>query len=128
VSLRAVAAVSLVYDASIGVMMLAGRSVFARVFDVPLPQPPIHADLNGVFLLAVALGYLIPYRDPQSAGGRAYLWVMGPFLKFSGAAAFLADYFVRRTSPPSFLIFAASDGAIAALTLWALISDRRKNA
>ena len=126
-SLRAIAAVSLVYDASIGVMMLAGRPVFARLFDVPLPQPPIHADLNGVFLLAVALGYLIPYRDPQSAGGRAYLWIMGPFLKFSGAAAFVADY-VLRGSPPSFLVFAASDGTIAALTLWSLLANRTRRA
>jgi hypothetical protein len=124
VSLRAIAAVSLVYDASIGVMMLAGRPVFARLFSVPLPQPPIHADLNGVFLLAVAIGYVIPYREPRSQGGRAYLWVMGPFLKFSGAAAFVADY-VFRGSPTSFLIFAASDAAIAALTLWALLGSRR---
>jgi hypothetical protein len=124
VSLRAVAAVSLVYDASIGVMMLAGRPVLSRLFSVPPPQPPIHADLNGIFLLAVAFGYLIPFREPRSAGGRAYLWVMGPFLKFSGAAAFLADYFIRGGSPASFLVFAASDGLIAALTLWALLADR----
>jgi len=124
VSLRAIAAVSLVYDACVGVVMLAGRPVLSRLFDVPLPQPPIHADLNGVFLLAVALGYLIPYRDPQSPGGRAYLWVMGPFLKGAGAAAFLADHFLRG-SPASFLLFAASDGALAAITLWALLTSRR---
>jgi hypothetical protein len=124
VSLRAIAAVSLVYDASVGVMMLAGRPLLSQLFSVPPPQPPIHADLNGVFLLAVAMGYLIPYRDPQSAGGRAYLWVMGPFLKFSGAAAFVADYYFRG-SPASFLLFAVSDGTIAALTLWALLRDRR---
>ena len=122
-SLRAIAAVSLVYDASVGVAMLAGRPLLSRLFDVPLPQPPIHADLNGVFLLAVALGYLIPYRDPRSPGGRVYLWVMGPFLKGAGAMAFLADHFFRG-SPASFLLFAASDGALAVLTLWALVSDR----
>ena len=105
--------------------MLAGRPLLSRFFDVPLPQPPIHADLNGVFLLAVALGYLIPYREPRSSGGRAYLWVMGPFLKFCGAATFIADY-VFRGSPASFLLFAASDGAIAALTLWALLADRSR--
>ena len=124
-SLRAIAAVSLVYDACVGVMMLVGRPLLSRLFDVPLPQPPIHADLNGVFLLAVSLGYLIPYRDPRSPGGRAYLWVMGPFLKFSGAAAFIADY-VLRGSPASFLLFAVSDGTLAALTLWALVSDRSR--
>ena len=123
-SLRVIAAVSLVYDALVGVAMLAGRPLLSRLFDVPLPQPPIFADLNGVFLLAVAFGYLIPYRDPRSASGHAYLWVMGPFLKGAGAAVFLADH-VFRGSPSSFLLFAASDGTLAALTLWALLSDRR---
>jgi len=124
VSLRAIAAVSLVYDACVGVTMLAGRPLLSRLFGVPLPLPPIFADLNGVFLLAVALGYLIPYREPRSPGGRAYLWVMGPFLKGLGALTFVADHFLRG-SPASFLLFAASDGALAALTVWALSSDRQ---
>jgi hypothetical protein len=93
-----------------------------QLFGVPPPQPPIHADLNGIFLLAVAAGYLIPYREPQSAGGRAYLWVMGPLLKGGGAVAFLLDYALRQ-SPASFLLFAASDGTLAALTLWALLTS-----
>ena len=119
---RTIAAVSLVYDASVGVVMLAARPLLLRLFDVPAPLPPIFADLNGVFLLAVAAGYLIPYRDPGSRGGRLYLWVMGPGLKGAGAAAFLLDHFFRG-SPASFLIFAASDGALALLTLWALTAS-----
>ena len=121
--IRTIAVVSLVYDASIGVAMIAGRPLLSRLFEVPLPQPPIHADLNGVFLLAVAVGYLIPYQEPYSTGGRGYLWTMGPLLKGLGSAAFLIDYFVRH-SPASFLIFAAGDGTMAALTLWALLTDR----
>ena len=117
--LRAVAAVSGIYDALVGVTMLAGRPLLARLFDVPLPQPPIHADLNGLFLIAIAAGYLIPYRDPQH--GRGYLWVMGPLLKGAGAIAFVADYVVRH-SPASFLLFAASDGSLALITLWALVT------
>jgi len=116
-----VAAVSGIYDAVIGVTMLAGRPLLSRLFAVPLPEPPIHADLNGVFLLAVAAGYVIAYRQPDSGGGRTYLWVMGPLLKGGGAAAFILDHFFRQ-SPASFLLFAASDGALALLTLWALIS------
>jgi len=119
--IRAIAAISLVYDGLVGVLLLAGRPLLVQLFQVPPPQPPIHADLNGVFLLAVALGYLIPYRDPDSRAGRGYLWVMGPFLKGLGAATFLLDFFVRH-SPASFLIFAASDGAVALLTLWVLVS------
>jgi len=116
-----VAAVSAVYDGLVGITLLAGRPLLARVFGVPLPEPPIHADLNGIFLLAVAAGYAIPYRQPDSPGGRTYLWVMGPMLKGLGAAVFLLDYIVRH-SPASFLLFAVSDGTLALLTIWALIS------
>src|ERR1700738_3445139 len=104
--------------------MLLGRPLLSRLFDVPLPQPPIHADLNGIFLLSVAAGYLIPYREPDSSGGRLYLWIMGPLLKGTGALVFILDYYVRH-SPASFLLFAVSDGTIALLTLWALTVRRK---
>ena len=118
-----IAVASAIYDGLVAVMMVAGRPLMAQIFNVPLPQPPIHADLNGLFLVAVALGYVIPYREPDSFGGRAYLWVMGPLLKGLGALAFIADY-VFRHSPASFLLFAVSDGAMALLTLWALTTAR----
>jgi hypothetical protein len=117
--LRAIAAVSGIYDAIIGVLMLAGRPLLSSTFAVPLPQPPIFADLNGVFLLAVAAGYLIPYRDPDR--GRGYLWVMGPLLKGGGALVFILDYIFRH-SPASFLVFAASDSALALITLAVLLA------
>ena len=122
-----VAAVSGIYDATVGVVMLAGRPLLAQIFGVSLPTPPIHADLNGLFLLSIAAGYLIPYRDPQSSGGRAYLWIMGPLLKGAGAAAFVVDYVVRQ-SPRSFLLFAVSDGTLALLTLAALLTSSGSDA
>lgn len=125
--MRIVAAVSGIYDALVGVVMLAGRPLLARLFSVSLPTPPIHADLNGLFLLSIAAGYLIPYRDPGSSSGRAYLWIMGPLLKGAGAAAFAIDY-VARQSPRSFLLFALSDGTIALLTLAALVTSPKADA
>jgi hypothetical protein len=124
---RTIAAVSGVYDAAVGVLMLAGRPLLAQLFSVALPTPPIHADLNGIFLLSIAAGYLIPYREPASPGGRAYLWIMGPLLKGTGAVVFVLDYFVRQ-SPASFLLFALSDGTIALLTLAALVTSSRADA
>lgn len=118
---RIIAAVSGIYDAFVGVVMIAGRPLLAQLFDVALPNPPIHADLNGVFLLAVAAGYLIPYREPDARAGRTYLWVMGPLLKGGGAVTFVIDYLVR-SSPTSFLLFAVSDGTLALATLWALLT------
>ena len=120
--LRAIAAISGVYDAAIGLFLLLAADRFAALFAVAPAQPPIFADLNGLFLLAVGIGYYFPYRDPD--GARWYLWIMGPLLKGAGAAAFLLDYFVRGQSPASFLLFAASDGTLALLTLIALLRVR----
>ena len=119
---RLVAAVSGVYDALVGLFLLLAADRFAALFGVAPAQPPIFSDLNALFLLAVGAGYYWPYRDP--AGARWYLWVMGPGLKGAGAVAFLADYFIRH-SPASFLLFAASDGTLAILTLAALLRQRR---
>jgi len=52
---------------------------------------------------------------------------MGVALKGAGAAAFLLDYFVRARSPASFLLFAASDGTLALLTVIALARDTSAN-
>jgi len=121
--LRPIAAISGIYDAAVGLSLLLAADRFAALFGVAPAQPPIFADLNGLFLVALGIGYYVPYRDP--VGARWYLWLMGPLLKFSGAAAFLLDYFVRGHSPPSFLLFAVSDGALATLTLVALTSPAR---
>ena len=116
--LRRIAAVSAAYDFLIGAALLMGRPLLVQWFAVPAPVPPIFADLNGLFALAIAAGYLLPYRDPVRY--RAYLWLMGPCLKGAGSILFILDY-LYRGSPASFLLFAAGDGSLALLTLWALL-------
>lgn len=116
--LSRISAVSGLYDIALGLLLLLGRDALARLFGTPLPVPPIHADLNGLFLMAVGLGYALPWRDPVRY--RGYLWVMGPFLKGAGAAMFVVDH-VARHSPPAYLTFAATDGALALVTLAALL-------
>ena len=115
--LRAVAAFSGLYDFLVGAFLLTAAARMAALFGVPPANPPIFSDLNAIFLMAIGMGYTLPCRDPERY--RGYLWVMGPLLKGAGAAAFLLDYFLRG-SPPSFLLFAASDGALAFVTLLAL--------
>jgi hypothetical protein len=115
---RTIAAVSAVYDGLVGLFLLFAADQFATLFGVPPAQPRIFSDLNGLFLVAVGIGYYLPYRDPVA--GRWYMWVMGSGLKGAGAALFIADYFIRH-SPGSFLLFAASDGVLAVLTLVALL-------
>lgn len=119
---RVIAAISGVYDVAVGLFLLLAADRFATLFGVAPAQPRIFSDLNGLFLLAVGIGYYGPYRDPR--GARWYLWVMGPGLKGAGAVAFVADYLVRH-SPASFLLFAASDGLLAMLTLAALVGVKQ---
>jgi hypothetical protein len=118
--LSRIAAISGLYDGVVGALLLCVPGWLAHTFGVPPASPRIFSDLNGLFLIAVGAGYYLPWRNPSQY--RGYLWVMGPFLKGAGAAAFLLDYFLRG-SPSSFLLFAASDGTLALITLYALKSS-----
>jgi len=102
--------------------LLLAADRLAALFGVPPASPPIFSDLNGLFLLAVGAGYYLPWRDPTRY--RGYLWVMGPLLKGAGALLFIVHY-LTGNSPASFLLFAASDGTLALLTLWALLRGVR---
>jgi hypothetical protein len=115
-----IALVSGLYDFLVGAFLLLFPGALASLFGVPPASPRIFSDLNALFLIAVGLGYALPWRDPYRY--RAYLWIMGPFLKGAGAVAFVLDYLLRG-SPESFLLFAASDGTLAVLTWWALKVD-----
>jgi hypothetical protein len=116
--LSVVAGVSLVYDLSAGLLLLAATDSMARWFGVPLPNPVIFAKLNGLFLCAVGIGYVLPLFNPVRY--RAYLWIFGPLLKGAGAITFIVDHFVN-ASPASFLLFAVTDGALAVATVAALM-------
>jgi hypothetical protein len=118
--LSTVALLSGLYDSFAGAFLLLAPGRMASLSGV-LPPPRIFSDLSGLFLLAVGAGYFLAWREPERY--RGYLWVMGPGLKTAGAAAFIIDYLFRG-SPASLLLFAASDGAVALLTLWALLRTR----
>ena len=115
--LSTVAAISGLYDFIVGAFLLLASDQLASLVGVPAASPPIFSDLNALFLMAVGAGYALPWREPERY--RGYLWVMGPGLKGAGAVTFVLDYLLRG-SPRSFLLFAASDGALALLTLLAL--------
>lgn len=120
--LSRIAALSGLYDAVVGAFLLLAADRLASLFGVPPAFPPIFSDLNGLFLLAVGAGYYLPWRDPERY--RGYLWLMGPGLKGAGALLFIVHY-LAGNSPRSFLLFAFSDGALAVLTLWGLLTPRR---
>ena len=55
--LRAVAAISGLYDIIVGALLLFASGWFARSFGVPPATPPIFSDLNALFLLSIGIGY-----------------------------------------------------------------------
>jgi hypothetical protein len=122
-SLRALALLSGVYDLLLGLPMLLAAPQVARLFGAPEPVPVVNAWLNGVFALALALGYFWAARDVSAR--RGYLWAAGVFAKGLGAGVFVLDHLVNG-SPPAFLLFAATDGTLAGLTLWLLVRTDRE--
>jgi len=116
-SLRTLALVSGVYDLLLGLPMLLAAPLVARLFGAPAPVPVVNAWLNGVFALALAGGYFWAARDAEAR--RGYLWAAGVFAKGLGAVVFVLDHFLNG-SPAAFLLFAATDGALALLTLFLL--------
>ena len=117
-SLRALAVLGGIYDLALCVPMLFVPEWTARLFGAPAPVPVLNAQLNGLFTLTLALGYFWAAQDVEARQG--YLWVAGVFVKILGAALFIGDHFLRG-SPASFLLFAATDGSIGLVTLWALL-------
>jgi hypothetical protein len=117
-SLRALALVSAVYDLALALPLMLAPVAVARAFGAAPPDPVINAQLNGMFTLTLAVGYLWAARDAEAR--RGYLWVAGVLAKGLGAALFLLDHFTHG-SPPAFLLFAATDGTLALLTLALLL-------
>ena len=116
--LFAVVLASGIYDVLLGGALLFALDEVQQMLGTEPPRFPINANLNGLFALAVGVGYFAILKNPQDH--RWYLWIMGPLLKGGGALLFVLD-FTLRNSPPVFLGFAASDGALAALTAVALV-------
>ncbi len=113
-SLRTLALLSGIYDLLLGLPLLLAAPHVARLFGAPAPVPIVNAWLNGVFTLALALGYFWAAADAEAR--RGYLWVAGVFAKGLGCLVFVLDHLLNG-SPAAFLLFALSDGTLALLTL-----------
>jgi hypothetical protein len=115
--LKTLALVSGIYDLLIAIPMLLAPAATAHLFGAPPPVPVLNAQLNGAFALSLAVGYFWAAGDVRSR--RGFLWVAGVLAKGLGAALFVADHF-SHGSPAAFLLFAVTDGSLAALTLFLL--------
>jgi hypothetical protein len=116
-SLRTLAYISGVYDLALALPMLFIPVTMAQIFGAAPPSPVINAQLNGLFTLSLGVGYFWAAQDPEAR--RGFFWVAGVLAKGLGAALFVADHFLRG-SPTAFLLFAATDGGLAIVTLWLL--------
>jgi hypothetical protein len=117
-SLRTLACISGVYDLALALPMLFIPLTMAALFGAAPPSPVVNAQLNGVFTLALGVGYFWAAQDPEAR--RGFFWVAGVLAKGLGAVLFVADHFLQG-SPTSFLLFAVTDGALAVLTaVWLL--------
>lgn len=117
-TLKSLALVSGIYDLVLSAPLLVVPEATARLFGAPPPVPVLNAQLNGVFTLTLAAGYFWAARDIEAR--RGYLWWAGVLAKGLGSSLFVVDHFLRG-SPPSFLLFAATDGALALWTLALLL-------
>jgi fermentation-respiration switch protein FrsA (DUF1100 family) len=116
--LKTLAWVSGVYDLLLALPMILAAPAMARLFGAPPPVPLVNAQLNGVFTLSLAAGYLWAAGDPEAR--RGYFWVAGVLAKGLGVVLFVADHLLRG-SPASFLLFALTDGTLALVTLVLLL-------
>lgn len=120
--LRALALASAVYDLALGVPLLVAAPQIARLMGAGTPSPVINAQLNGLFTITLAVGYFWAAADVDAR--RGYLWIAGVLAKAAGAILFVADHFAH-DSPDSFLLFAATDGTLAVVTVVLLMRRRR---
>jgi len=120
--LLGVVIVSGIYDVLLGGALLFALEEVRQLFGTEPPRFPIHANLNGLFALAVGLGYFAILRNLEA--NRWYIWIMGPVLKGGGALLFVLD-FLLRDSRPRFLGFGAADGVLAAGTRAVLLAVPR---
>jgi hypothetical protein len=116
--LRVLALVSAVYDLALGVPLLVAAPEVARLMGAGTPSPAINAQLNGLFTITLAAGYVWAAADVDAR--RGYLWIAGVAAKAAGSLLFVIDHFARG-SPDSFLLFAATDGTLALVTLVLLL-------
>ena len=115
------ALVSAAYDFALGLPLLVAPVALAQWMGAGPVQPVINAQLNGLFTFSLGLGYVWAAADVEER--RGYLWIAGVFAKLAGSLLFLYDHFAR-ASPDSFLLFAATDGAIGLVTLVLLLRAR----
>ena len=106
-----------VYDGGMGVPLLFLPAATTKLFALPMPVPgEIWLRLDGIFLIIVALIYLVMSQNPAR-----YLGIIPVILLGKAASViFYSAYVFLGGQSKSFLIFAGLDFIMFFLHLWAL--------
>ena len=83
-TLRVLCGFTAVYDLALGITLIVFLKPVGTLLRIDPPTYPDNAQLNGTFLIAVGIGYVIVMRRMEET--LWYLWVMGVFLHLLGAA------------------------------------------
>lgn len=101
--------VGAVVDLGFGIAILAAAEALAPLMRVTLSTPRVYMDLNGLFLCALGLIYVLIWRQPRRLVSVA---AAATLLRFAGCALFFASVAVGRAEP-TFALIGTLDGGLA---------------
>ena len=105
------------YDGGMGVPLLFLPAATTKLFALPMPVPgEIWLRLDGIFLIIVALIYLVMSQDPARYLGIIPVVLLGK----AASVVFYCTYVFLGGQSRSFLIFAGLDFVMFFLHLWAI--------
>ncbi len=114
---RVLLRIGALYDGGFGVPLLIIPAMMTSLLALPMPNPgEIWLRLDGIFLIVVALIYLVMAQDPARYLGIMPVILLGK----AGSVVFYVSYVMIGHESRTFLIFAALDFVMFWLHLWAL--------
>ena len=119
-ALRLLCGITAFYDCVLGIGLIFLLPTIGTIIGIEAPKYPDNAQLNGAFLISVALGYIAAMKDLENT--LWYTWIMGVGLHFMGAAIFLYNVAIVDRSPWQFGIFGIVDGVLG---IFFLVNLRR---
>lgn len=104
-----------VYDAAFGLPILFYPAPLARVLGIVLPKTEVFLRLNGIFLLILALFYLVTALDPDRHPGNVIVAILGRVM----GGIFFCVYALGFGGGPVFLLLGCADLGFALIHTWA---------
>lgn len=104
-----------VYDAAFGLPILFFPAPLARFLGIVLPRTEVYLRLNGIFLLILALFYLVTALDPDRHPGNVIVAILGRAM----GGIFFCGYALWFDGGPVFLLLGSADLGFALIHTWA---------